>query len=101
LKGEFHVGSRHSLCCVLSAALTVTAAAQGRPVESDQQVLIKLERSWNEAFYHKDVAVIENILADEFMATYDDGSRATRRKSWHSWLSSISRSNQPFRTSSR
>ena len=74
------MGSRHSLCCVLSAALAVTAAAQGRPVESDQQVLIKLERSWNEAFYRKDVAVIENILADEFMATYDDGSRGDKAR---------------------
>ena len=75
------MGSRYSLCCVLAAALVVTASAsQGRPVESDQQVLVKLERGWNEAFYRKDVAFIENILADEFMATYDDGSRGDKAK---------------------
>ena len=75
------MGSLYSLCCVLAAALAVTASAsQGRPVESDQQVLIKLEQGWNEAFYRKDVALIENILADEFMATYDDGSRGDKAK---------------------
>ena len=66
---------RHSLCCLLAAAWAATAsAAQRPPVESDQQVLIKLEQGWNEAFYRKNIAFIENLLADEFMATYDDGS---------------------------
>ncbi len=75
------MGLRHLQCCVLAAAWAVTAAAAQRsPVESDQEVLIKLERGWNEAFYRKDIAFIENILADEFMATYDDGSRGDRSK---------------------
>jgi ketosteroid isomerase-like protein len=81
LKGEFRMGSRSPLCGVLAAALAVTASAPQRlPVESDQQVLIKLERSWNDAFYRKDVAFIANILADEFIATYDDGSRGDKAK---------------------
>jgi ketosteroid isomerase-like protein len=42
-------------------------------VQSDQDVLVALERGWNDAFYRKDVAFIENLLADEFVATYDDG----------------------------
>jgi ketosteroid isomerase-like protein len=75
------MGSRSSLCGALVAALAVTASAsQGRQVESDQQVLIKLERSWNDAVYRKDVAFIESILADELMATYDDGSRGDKAK---------------------
>jgi ketosteroid isomerase-like protein len=49
-------------------------------VESDQQVLIKLEHAWNEAFYRKDVPVISSLLADEFVATYDDGSRGDKAK---------------------
>jgi ketosteroid isomerase-like protein len=49
-------------------------------VQSDQQVLISLEREWNEAFYRKDTAFIKNILADEFIATYDDGSRGDKAK---------------------
>jgi len=69
------------LCCVLATAWAVTAsAAQRPPVESDQQILIELERGWNEAFYRKDVAFIESILAEEFMATYDDGSRGDKAR---------------------
>jgi ketosteroid isomerase-like protein len=68
-------------CCVLAAAWAVTVAAgQRSPVESDQQILIKLEQGWNDAFYRKDLAFIENILAEEFVATYDDGSRGDRAK---------------------
>jgi ketosteroid isomerase-like protein len=75
------MGSRYLPCCALVTALAVTASAsQGPRVESDQQVLIKLERSWNEAVYRKDVAFIESILADEFIATYDDGSRGDKAK---------------------
>lgn len=72
---------RYSLCCVLVAFWAVTASAQQRsPAESDQQVLVKLEQGWNEAVYRKDVAFIENILAEEFLATYDDGSRGGKAR---------------------
>jgi ketosteroid isomerase-like protein len=72
---------RDWLCSVLAATWAVTASAsQGAPVESDQQILIKLERSWNEAFYQKDVAFIQTILADEFIATYEDGSRGDKTR---------------------
>ena len=69
---------------VISTALLVvtcasaTAGAQNGPLESDQDVLIALERGWNEAFYRRDVDVIRNLLADEFVATYDDGSRGDK-----------------------
>jgi ketosteroid isomerase-like protein len=72
---------RKSLLCMLAVAWAGAAfASQERPVRSDQQTLIELERGWNAAFYRKDIAFIENILADEFMATYDDGSRGDRAK---------------------
>ena len=72
---------RRLLGCVLAAAWVVTASAsQGQPVKSDQQILIELERAWNDAFYSKDIAFIEHILADEFIATYDDGSRGDKAK---------------------
>jgi ketosteroid isomerase-like protein len=68
-------------CGVLVAAWTVgVAAAQRSAVESDQETLIRLERGWNDAFYRKDLAFIENLLADEFVATYDDGSRGDKAK---------------------
>lgn len=75
------MGLRHSLCCVMVATWALTASAPQRaPAQSDQQVLIALEHGWNEAFYRKDVAFIEKILADEFIATYDDGSRGDKAK---------------------
>ena len=69
---------RETLCLLLVVATGASAAAQR--VESDQQALIKLERDWNDAFYKKDVAFIESILAPEFTATYDDGSRGDKAK---------------------
>jgi ketosteroid isomerase-like protein len=71
----------HTLCCVFVLTLAGSASgSQSPPVESDQQVLIRLEHAWNEAFYRKDVAFIEKILADDFVATYDDGSRGDKAK---------------------
>jgi ketosteroid isomerase-like protein len=71
---------RSLLCCVLAAAATVTPSASQKPVPSDQETLIELERGWHEAFYRRNVAFIENILADEFIATYDDGSRGDKSR---------------------
>ena len=63
---------------VVSAVGAVDARSQsGR---SDQEILTQLERDWDEAFHHKDVRFVESILADEFLATYADGSRANRAK---------------------
>jgi ketosteroid isomerase-like protein len=73
--------TRHVLGCILAIACAVPAlASQSPPVESDQEVLIRLERGWNEAFYRKDLAFIKNILADDFVATYDDGDRGDKAK---------------------
>lgn len=69
--------SRSTLGAVLIASSAIAGSASQR-VESDQEVLIALEQKWNEAFYRKDVAVIETLLADEFTATYDNGRRGTK-----------------------
>jgi hypothetical protein len=55
-----------------------TARAQG--VRSDQEVLIELEREWDAAFHSQNVTFIERVLADEFVATYGDGSRGDKAK---------------------
>jgi ketosteroid isomerase-like protein len=69
---------------VLAAALFLAApsmsAQQTRRAQSDQEILIKLERDWDFAFHHKDVKFIENVLATEFLATYAEGQRADRAK---------------------
>jgi ketosteroid isomerase-like protein len=71
------MGLRPLLCWVLAASCAVPLSASQR-VQSDQDVLIGLERRWNEAFYRKDAAFIETLLADEFVATYDDGRRGDK-----------------------
>jgi ketosteroid isomerase-like protein len=70
-------------CFLLLAALVVaasSASAQTRRAQSDQEILIKLERDWDYAFHHKDVMFIEGVLAPEFVATYAEGQRADRDK---------------------
>jgi ketosteroid isomerase-like protein len=61
------------------ALAVVTVGAQTAD-QSDPQSLIRLEGSWNEAFYRKDVAFLDRVLADEFIATYEDGSRGDKAK---------------------
>src|SRR5262245_45486070 len=70
-----------ALCCSLAlAASVVAAAAPQAPAPSDQMVLVDLERDWKQASYSKILAFIRSILADEFVATYDDGSRGDKAK---------------------
>jgi ketosteroid isomerase-like protein len=73
---------RTSIFAVLvpAVALTASAAAQNRPVRSDQQVLIQLEKDWDAAFRAKDIPFLENVLADEFVATYGDGSLGNKAR---------------------
>jgi ketosteroid isomerase-like protein len=68
--------------CGALAIVVATApfAAAAQPVKSDQQILIELERQWNAAVYRKDVAVVSRLLADEFTATYEDGSRGDKAR---------------------
>src|SRR5437870_9606217 len=70
-----------SVFCVLAVASTVgIARAQDRPAQSDQQILIQLEKDWDAAFLRRDVAFVEKILADEFIATYSDGTVGDKAK---------------------
>ena len=65
---------------VFTVLWPVGAAAQRQQAKSDRETLIELERGWNAAFYRRDIAFIESVLADEFTATYDDGSRGDRAR---------------------
>jgi ketosteroid isomerase-like protein len=72
---------------IVSAVIAVAAdstsarvAAQTAADRSDPQSLIRLEQSWNEAFYRKDVSFLEQVLADEFIGTYEDGSQGNKAK---------------------
>jgi ketosteroid isomerase-like protein len=73
--------TRPTLLLLASLVPAISASgAQSKPVLSDQQVLIKLERDWDAAFHRKDVAFIESVLAEEFVSTYGDGTRGDRAK---------------------
>lgn len=65
---------------VVAALLAMGAAATAQDVRSDQQILIELEQQWDAAFHRGDAKFIETLLADEFIATYGDGSRGDKAK---------------------
>lgn len=65
---------------LVAALMSVSAAARAQDVKSDQQVLIELEMAWDAAFHKQDAKFIETLLADEFIATYGDGSRGDKAK---------------------
>lgn len=69
---------RTTLFSFLTVVLGVPAVAQSQGVRSDQDILMQLERDWDAAFRRNDAAFIAGILADEFVVTYDDGSRGDR-----------------------
>lgn len=70
---------RVAVCVVLAViCATSVAGAQSRSMQGDREALIQLERDWDEAFRNKDVAFVDNVLAEEFMATYGDGTRVDR-----------------------
>ena len=67
-------------CLVVTASALTVSAGESQRVRSDQDVLMQLERDWDAAFHRHDVAFIANILADEFVATYDNGVRADKAR---------------------
>jgi hypothetical protein len=74
------MGRRLRVLGVVAALLAMSAAASAQDVKSDQQVLIELEQLWDAAFHRGDAKYIETLLADEFIATYGDGSRGDKTK---------------------
>ena len=72
---------RRTLSWMLAAACLAAAAPAAAPsAQSPRETLIELERGWNDAIYRRDVDFIEGLLADEFIATYDDGSRGGKAR---------------------
>jgi ketosteroid isomerase-like protein len=65
---------------VVSAATATGSPPQPSGGRSDQEVLIALERRWNDAVYSKDTGFIDSILADDFVATYENGETGDRAK---------------------
>jgi hypothetical protein len=68
------------LVCFILGSMVAAHPLHSQDVRSDQDVLIELERKWDAAFHSQDAAFIETVLADEFIATYGDGSRGDKAK---------------------
>jgi hypothetical protein len=69
---------RRIAALLLIVVPSVAAAQTPAPVKSDQDILIELEHNWDAAFHRHDQAFIDRILAEEFVATYDNGVRGDR-----------------------
>jgi ketosteroid isomerase-like protein len=66
---------------MLAAVWTATVSGfQNRPVQSDQQILIQLERDWDAASLKNDIGFVTNILADDVVVTYPDGTRGDKAR---------------------
>jgi len=66
--------------CFIFGFVLAAHPLQAQNVKSDQDVLIELERQWDAAFHSQNAAFIDNVLAEEFVATYGDGSRGDKAK---------------------
>ncbi|MEE2635721.1 MAG: nuclear transport factor 2 family protein [Acidobacteriota bacterium] len=65
---------------LIGAVLAMAPATWAQPVQSTQDVLIELERGWNDAVYRQDADFVAGLLADEFIVTYDDGTRGDKAR---------------------
>jgi len=65
-------------CLALLAVLAGGVVAAQQSADTVEQTLIELERGWNTAFYDRDVAFLDSILAEDFIVTYDDGTRGDK-----------------------
>jgi ketosteroid isomerase-like protein len=71
---------RFAVFLVIAAVLAVASQAGAQRVKSDQDALIEIEQKWDAAFRNRDTGFIETLLADDFVVTYDDGTRGDRAK---------------------
>jgi len=69
-----------TLLCLLALIPVTVSGARAQSVKSDQQLLIEMERAWDAAFERQDAKFIATLLADEFIATYGDGTRGDKAK---------------------
>ena len=66
------------LCLLIAGCMVMAVGAQRQTPSSREQELIRLETDWNAAFLRKDAAFFRNVMADEYVVTFGDGSRGDR-----------------------
>ena len=67
------------LAFTAALACSAPAVAAQMTVKSAQDILVQLERDWVAALQRNDVKFVDGVLAEEFVATYGDGSRGDRK----------------------
>ena len=73
--------TRHvQVCLVVAVVIAVASPANAQRVKSDQDTLIELEQKWDVPFRNRDATFIETLLADDFVVTYEDGTRGDKAK---------------------
>jgi ketosteroid isomerase-like protein len=70
---------RLGVCALLVVCAVASLTAQRR-VQSAQQILEQLERDWVDAMQANDVAFVNSVLAPEYIATHDDGTRSDKTR---------------------
>ena len=65
---------------LIGTVLAMASTAGAQTVQSTQDMLIELERGWNDAIYRQDADFVAGLLADEFIVTYDDGTRGDKAR---------------------
>lgn len=67
-------------CVFICVVAWSVAGVQAQRVRSDQDTLRQLEHDWHNAVLENNVDFVASLLADEFVATYDDGNRGDKQK---------------------
>ena len=71
---------RRLVCWVLVIVWMGGVVGAQTPADAVERTLIELERGWNAAFYDRDIAYLDSVLADDFIVTYDDGARGDKAR---------------------
>jgi hypothetical protein len=77
VQGRLKLAGRLMLGALL-VSLPDPSRAQEAIRSADEMALVQLERAWDQAFLHNDTALIDKVLAREFVAVYPDGSKGDR-----------------------
>jgi hypothetical protein len=69
-----------ALCCLWLAGSLALAQAPALSVHANESLLSALENGWNQAQLHHDSKALDELIADTFISTDNDGTFMTKRQ---------------------
>jgi len=66
------------LVSMFAAMLVVAGTAAAEDLTATQKKLVEIEWTWSNAFVHKDIAALSNIVADDWAGQNDSGKTETK-----------------------